>query len=399
MDKESRNNLPNDEYEFNYGIDENDAEKDDFVIGEGFSFNELEEIKVNTKHKKNVKKKQQKGCLKGAVWLVVIIAVALIIGGTIITFLWDFLGLSNPSSVEIEIEKGTSVSEIADTLKENDILKMPFVFRIYSKIKGYDSQYKYGLYVFSADDGYEGIAKKLISEGAQANSVKVLIPEGSTVDDIAAILEKNGICHKKDFYNVVRNGEFDFDFVSKIPTSEVYYRLEGYLAPDTYYFYNTNNESGARLAVLKMLNNFEQKLTAEIKTAVENSDYSLHGILSLASIIELEASSASFTEKQNVSAVFHNRLNWTDQPKLLGSTPTADYPYGQGRYNTNKVEGLPPGPLCQPSLDSIKAALNPTPDFIANYFVTDKDMNFYYNETLKQHNSTIARLKSQGKWA
>lgn len=397
MDNEFDINLPNDEKENT--VSENQP-KDDFVIGEGFFFNEeTSDEKVVAQRRPDEKKQQRKGCLKGTVWLLVVVALAFFIGGSIITFLWDYMGLSSPSSVEIEISKGTSVSQIADTLHENGIIKMPLVFRLYSKIKGYDADFKYGLYVFSADDGYEGVAEKLISEGAQAESVRVTIPEGSTVDDIAKILESNGICSKSDFYNVVRNEEFDFDFISKIPTSEVYYRLEGYLAPDTYYFYNTNNASGAKLAVLKMLNNFNSRLTDDIKAAVKESDYGLHGILTLASIIELEASNAPMEEKQNVSAVFHNRLNWTDEPKLLGSSPTAEYPYGQGRYDTNKTEGLPPGPLCQPSLDSIKAALNPTENFNAYYFVTDSDMKFYYNESYAQHKNTIAKLKRQGKWA
>ena len=94
--------------------------------------------------------------------------------------------------------------------------------------------------------------------------------------------------------------------------------------------------------------------------------YSLHQIMTMASIIDLEASSGSDTDKQNVSAVFYNRLAWTDQPNLLGSTPTSKYPYGNGRYDTNKTNGLPPGPLCAPSYDSIYAALYPTANFTAN---------------------------------
>ena len=116
----------------------------------------------------------------------------------------------------------------------------------------------------------------------------------------------------------------------------------------------------------------------------------------MASIVELEAS-ASTNEMPKVAQVFYNRLNW-DEPKLLGSSPTQKYPYGNGRYDTNKTEGLPPGPLCSPSLSAIKAALFPDTSVKATYFVTDSDNVFYYNDSYAAHIRTINELKSKGKW-
>ena len=123
----------------------------------------------------------------------------------------------------------------------------------------------------------------------------------------------------------------------------------------------------------------------------------MHEIMTLASIVEAEASGFE-KEMPNVAAVFFNRLNWEDQPNLLGSTPTASYPYGNGKYDTNKNPGLPPGPICSPSLSAIRAVLYPTEEFQYDYFVTDKNMEFYYTKTLQEHNATIARLKKEGMW-
>ena len=129
---------------------------------------------------------------------------------------------------------------------------------------------------------------------------------------------------------------------------------------------------------------------------VKKSGYTLHEIMTIASIIELE-SSGDKTEMANVSAVFHNRLK-SDEFAKLQSSPTVKYPHGSGKYDTYQSEGLPPGPLCSPSLDAIKAALEPTPDFEYYYFVTDAKMKFYYNKTLAEHNNTIARLKKENNW-
>ena len=115
----------------------------------------------------------------------------------------------------------------------------------------------------------------------------------------------------------------------------------------------------------------------------------------MASIVELEASGYP-DEMAKVAQVFYNRLNWTDEPNMLGSTPTSDYI--DSRYDTNKYEGLPPGPLCSPSSDAINAALNPDTSVKECYFVTDKNMKFYYKNSLDEHNELIERLKSEGLW-
>ncbi|MEG1887711.1 MAG: endolytic transglycosylase MltG [Oscillospiraceae bacterium] len=387
--------------------------KDSFIIGQDFVIEtkeddnddvlpEIEEISDKSPHEllkeKKSKKKRNKGCLGAMVWIVVIFVISACLATVAVVVSIDYLGIGNSGNYQIEVAKGSSTTQIAKQLKDVGVIRSEILFRVYSKLKKYDGTFKYGVYSFTGDKGYDSLAKMLQEEGAEADTVEVLIPECATIDQISKILADKGVCTEGEFKKVVQSGDLKFDFISEIPTNEVYYRLEGYLYPDKYMFYSFGGENCAKLAVEKMLKNFESKITPQMRAKATDMGYTLHQIMTMASIIDLEASSGSDIDKQKVSAVFYNRLAWTDQPNLLGSSPTAKYPYGSGRYDTNKAPGLPPGPLCTASIASVTAALNPTADFSATYFVTDKDMIFYYNENYNDHLKTIKSLKNQGKW-
>ena len=371
---------------------------EDFKLDNGFVINEDEDqTKVKTK-----RKKKSKNGLKTAIWIVSIIIVSVGIAVGAIYAGADYLGLGfgRGGNCTVEIEKGSPTITIADKLKESGAVKIPILFRLYSKLKGYDGKYKYGVYNFNSETGYEGLANMLTTEGAKADSVTVTVVEGYNVDDIAKLLEEKGVCTKSDFIDVVRNGKFDYEFLNQIPENSVYYRLEGYLFPDTYDFYNYDSKECAYLAVDRMLGNLDEKLKKEKidinNISVRSEKYTLHEILTMASIVEMEASGDK-NEMNKVAAVFFNRLQ-SSEISTLGSSPTRKYPYGNGKYNTYECEGLPVGPLCSPGLSSIKATLSPTENFDYYYFVTDASMKFYYNKTIDQHNKTIAKLKAEKNW-
>lgn len=369
--------------------------EDDFVIGKGFNISEETEIAPAPKKRK--KKSRVPSGVKTVVWIISIVVVSVALAFGVIFATADYLGIGfgRGKDCVIEIEKGTPTVKIAQKLKESGAVKIPLLFRLYSKIKNYESRYKYGVYDFNNEIGYAGLAEMLMSEGAKAESVKVTIPEMASVDDIGKILSEAGVCDKADFLNEVRHGKFDFDFVKEIPEESVYYRLEGYLFPETYDFYCYDSKECAHLAVMKMLETLNER-TKAYQDAVKSSGYTFHEIMTMASIVELEAG-GSPGEMANVAAVFFNRLKSNDFA-TLGSSPTRKYPYGNNRYNTYVSEGLPPGPLCSPSFNSIKATLYPTKDFDYYYFVTDASMKFYYNKTLNQHNAIIAKLKAEKNW-
>ena len=376
---------------------EADNSSDDFVIGKGFEIDGGEN-EDNQGKKKKGRHSAGKSIIKTIIWILCIIIVSVGLAFGVIYAGADYMGIGfgRGSDVTIEIEQGMSTEQIAEELKEAGAVKIPLLFRVYAKFKHYDSQFKYGVYSFNTEAGYEAISQMLIEEGALAQSVKVTIPEMSSIDDIAEILEENGVCTKSDFINEVQNGEFGYDFIDDIPVDNVYYRLEGYLFPETYDFYNFDSEECAHLAVEKMLKTLDDKLTDEMRQKISESGYTLHEIMTMASIVELEAG-GSPDEMANVAAVFYNRLE-SDDFTTLGSSPTRKYPYGGGKYNTYESPGLPPGPLCSPSLKSIEASIEPTEDFDYYYFVTDASMKFYYNKTLAEHNSTIARLQAANNW-
>ena len=376
---------------------EADNSSDDFVIGKGFEIDGGENGDNKGKKKKG-RHSAGKNIIKTVIWILCIIIVSVGLAFGVIYAGADYMGIGfgRGSDVTIEIEQGMSTEQIAEELKEAGAVKIPLLFRVYAKFKHYDSQFKYGVYSFNTEAGYEAISQMLIEEGALAQSVKVTIPEMSSIDDIAEILEENGVCTKSDFINEVQNGEFGYDFIDDIPVDNVYYRLEGYLFPETYDFYNFDSEECAHLAVEKMLKTLDDKLTDGMMQKISESGYTLHEIMTMASIVELEAG-GSPDEMANVAAVFYNRLE-SDDFTTLGSSPTRKYPYGGGKYNTYESPGLPPGPLCSPSLKSIEASIEPTENFDYYYFVTDASMKFYYNKTLAEHNSTIARLQAANNW-
>lgn len=359
--------------------------------------------KSKTSSRKNTGEKKPHKLAKAVIWTVAIIVVSLGIAVAGLVAMIDVMGFNfeNPETEWVTIPEGASTQEIAEILGEKEVIKYPFLFRVYSKLTGADGQYNYGDYELRASQGYDGIINALKEAGIQAPEVTVTIPERSTIDDIRSLFVKNNVCSEDEFDEAMNSGAYSYDFVSQIPTDKVYYRFEGYLFPNTYNFFekteDTDGLKNAERAIDKMLAETDKLITDEMIASAAEKGYTVHDMLTMASILELEAS-GSPDEMKNVAQVFYNRLNWKDQPRLLGSTPTSEYPYGNGRYDTNLHEGLPPGPLCSPSADAIKAAFEPNTEITATYFVTDSDMNFYYTNSLSEHNAIISELKSKGKW-
>ncbi len=352
------------------------------------------------KKKKKRKKPRRKGCFSAVVWVIGIIVASVGLTFGALTVVADFLGIGKSGTVQLEIKPGTSSANIARQLDDTGVVRFGTLFRVYSKFMHFDGTYQYGVYTIDKENGYEAIAHILQEEGAKAETVTVTIPQGAGMDEIRRRFVEAGICTEDEFREAAGDLDYysEFDFVSEIPVERVYYKLEGYLFPETYSFYKYGGVECAKEAIKKCLQQMDDELRP-YRDEIKKSGYTVHEILTLASVIELETNGSSDADKAKVSAVFQNRLKWTGEPRLLGSTPTSKYPYGNGRYDTNKTEGLPPGPLCTSTAASIKAAVRPEKDFDYDYFVTDKNGQFYYNKTIDQHNATIADLKRRGLWA
>ena len=388
---------------------------DDFVIGKDFFIDKSvdEEIGIEEPkeaHKKKRKKKitAEQGCIMAVIWMAAILIISITAAYIILYFGMDYLGVSLDTdsaedNIEVVVDEGTSAKEIAAMLEEKGVIDSELFFRFYASQGGYAAKFRDGIYYFSKQDSYSDIVDKLIKQGTQAESVKVTIPEGWTIDKIAKRLAENKVCTESQFKQAVNEAtykKYNYDFMKDIKTEAdgVHYRLEGYLFPDTYYFYQTNNKAGAEQAIKKMLDNFDKKIEPSMRIRAKDRGVSLHDVITMASIIEMESSVASYEVKQKVSAVFWNRLNdWGEDAKLQ-SDPTQNYPYNTEKYDTYKISGLAPGAYCAPSIDAIKAALYPDEDCEKYYFVTDKNMKFYFSSTNSEHNATINELKGKGLW-
>lgn len=385
---------------------------DDFIIGKGFQLDAEDEKKASNKRKR----KKGSGTIKNIIWILTIIVVSVALAFGIIYAGADFMGIGfgrGEHKCEINIEMGTPASAIAQQLEECGAVNIPMLFRVYSKLKGYDNQFKYGYYNFESESGYEAICQMLISEGAKAETITVTIPEGTGINDytknvngenvtvpgIGTLLEKAGVCTKSDFLAALNDVKLNSKLLSSADDEKTYHTLEGYLFPETYDFYSYDSKECAALAIEKMLKESSVRITDKMHARADEMGYTMNEILTLASIVQMEA--GKNTEGMAmVAGIFYNRLK-SDEFATLGSSPTCYYgnsfKYDDGRYNTYNVKGLPPGPLCSPGIDAINAALYPeSSDYY--YFVTDKDGNFYYHKTLNEQQKTINQLKQGNNW-
>lgn len=386
---------------------------DDFIIGKGFSVDEETEY---LKDKRKRKKKKGNSAIKSVIWIVSIVVVSVGLAFGIIYAGADFtgLGFGRGEDCEMQIEMGTPASQIAEKLQETGSVKIPMLFRLYSKLKGYDSQFKYGYYKFNTEAGYEAIAQMLINEGAKAESITITIPEGTgikdyvknvngenvTVPGIGTLLEKSGVCTAADFFSALDTVDYDSKLLKNVNVGKTYYELEGYLFPETYDFYSYDSEECAQFVVERMIRESEKRITDAMFRRADEMGYSMNEILTMASIIQMEAGKST-SEMANVAAIFYNRLN-SDDFATLGSSPTCyygkSYKKDDGRYDTYKIKGLPPGPLCSPGIDAIKASLYPSEMDGYFYFVTDSNGKFYYHKTYSEQQKTISKLQQGNNW-
>ncbi len=361
----------------------------------------------------NKKKKKKKNRL--LFWLIMILMfVAIILISAVISYNYvikNYLDTSTDKPVvvneneglEFVIERGASTNEIVNNLVKQGLVKNETIFRLLSKVNGYDGTYKSGTHIVSKSLSYDELMRVLSSAPATRS---VTIPEGKTFSQIVEILyDKKIIKDKKQFISIANTDTFDYDFLKDIPQRDN--RLEGYLFPDTYeYDYNASDHD----IIKKMLDNFDVKFKKEYrdKIAALPGGMTLDKIVTLASIIEREAKSSD--DRYLISGVLYNRLTSKDKTlrklqvdatiqyimlkktgtykdRLLYDDLKVDDP-----YNTYLYEGLPPGPISCPGEAAIKAALNPV-DTQYLYYVAkgDESDSHAFARTFKEHQANIAK--------
>lgn len=291
----------------------------------------------------------------------------------------------------IDIPPGTPLIEVSHILRENHFIRSEWFFTLLGRVQRVDRKIIPGEYELHAGMPPTVLLKKLVKGEVYQHALR--IPEGYNVVQIADILAQKNLARKQDILRLNGDPAFIRSLHVQAPT------LEGYLFPDTYQFSRyTPPESIMRTFV----NRFHEMVTPELKDRASIMGMSLQEVLTLASVVEKETGLAA--ERPLVSGVFHNRLQ---RGIPLQSDPTVIYALesfdGNIRkadlsvnspYNTYKVRGLPPGPIANPGLAAIHAALYPTQtDFV--YFVARNDGSHQFSVTLNEHNKAVNQYQRQ----
>jgi len=292
-------------------------------------------------------------------------------------------------SISFRIKHGESLSRIAHLLVQRKIISSEFKFKLIVKLSHKDKSIKAGEYELSPSMTPDAILNILTL--GKVKLYRVTFPEGTTIKEMSEILEQNKICSKKNFIKKA----YDKSLLKKSKLKAT--SFEGYLFPDTYMF--QKNESPEKI-IMTMYNKFQCVYSKKFDIRAKRTGFSKHKIITLASIIEKETGCAN--ERPIISSVFHNRLK-----KGMRLETDASVIYGiknfDGNikkkdleeftpYNTYKIKGLPPGPIANPGIDSIKAALYPSKtNFL--FFVSKKNGTHYFSRTLKEHNRAVRKYQ------
>ena len=301
--------------------------------------------------------------------------------------------------VTLEIKQGDSSKVIANKLKKAELIKYPTVFQLKVKEMGVGAKLRYGTFSFRKGAGIEYIIENLISGGALKEETLFTVPEGYTIEQIARKLEEENFCTEEDFLEAVQK-DYDYWFLESIPEdTNIKYRLQGFLFPSTYAI---SEDMQAEDIVKVMLNQFNKIFTAEMRETAEKLEKSVYQVVIEASIIEREV--VLDEERVMVAGVIKNRLEINMKLEMC---PTVLYPLTEGFYDKDKVtnedtkydspyntylyEGLPPGPIANPGVASLEAALNPAEHGFF-YYHTDnekKDGSHIFSETYEEHVGSI----------
>lgn len=379
-------------------------------------------------------------------WRVLIYVVSVLAASVLLALIgWqcadDVLALTKPDrEVTITVAEDDTVDDVTETLAAHGMIEYQWLFKFYCWFSHAEDKIEPGTYELNNVYDYHALVSGMTG---MTNRVarSVTIPEGFDCDQIFELLEEKGVCKAEELYEAAANGTFDYSFLTELQPGERN-RLEGYLFPDTYEFYSVKSEEddedpnwswpeGAvgddpERVLGKFLDNFERKFDDEMRLAIDDLNTELRErmaaagfteeeieaammdtdkIIIVASLIEKETASAA--ESATISSVIYNRLCSKVYP-LLQIDATVLYALGEHKteltaadlmvdspYNTRKYPGLPIGPIANPGLDSIEAALHPEE---TNYYfyALDTDGMHHFSETYQEHEDFLEQLEAGG---
>ena len=320
-------------------------------------------------------------------------------------------------SLTVVVNEGDTVSDIGHMLKENGIIKYPWLFKLYCDFTDSTDTMDPGTYVLYYNYDYHALVGGMVKRSPNRVTVRVTIPEGYTTTQIFNLMEKNGVCTVAQLEECSAQFEFDYWFLEGIPYGSAN-RLEGFLFPDTYDFYE--NDDPDRV-LDKLLSNFKKKFSEKAQeqlvalnedlarrwsargydeTYIAQHQFGMYELLTVASMIEKET--AGVSESGQIASVIYNRLCNPGEYPYLNIDATIVYALGgvdhaltyedleiDSPYNTYKYAGLPAGPISNPGLNSITAALNPS-NTNYYYYALDESTGFHhFSKTAAEHENFL----------
>lgn len=326
-------------------------------------------------------------------WFMMVLVFILLLFGA-----WRFVvsqqqpvDINDTTFIAVNIPSDAGARQIAEILRSQDLIRNEKVFLNYLSRNGLDSQLKAGNYKFTRSQTMEQIAKMIV-EG-KVDYLTFTIPEGYTLKEMGALLEKHGLLSEDEWEQALIK-PYEFDFLQDIPAGKTN-RLEGFLFPDTYNI--TADDNGERI-INMMLSRFAEVWEDKLAARAKEKGWSALEVVTVASLIEREA--AVPEERKTISGVIANRLEigmplqidatilyaLNEHKELISNVDLkVDSP-----YNTYIHNGLPPGPIAAPGVDSLQAALDPedNPYF---YYVSRGDGTHEFTRTFTEHLQAISK--------
>lgn len=337
------------------------------------------------------------GCLGGLMYAAFVICISVILACAGWMAACDVLALNkepataavtlpkdifSPKEVDVKDRSGkvtgkrtvsaADIDYVADALKDAGIIEYKSLFKLFAKFSHADVKMDPGTYVLNTELDYRAIVKNMQVGTASMVVTTITFPEGMTMAQIFAKLEEEGVCAAKDLYKAAADFNYSFRFLENVGTGDAR-RLEGFIFPNTYDFYQGEQPSSV---INKFLTALHSRITADMWKQIEARGTTFRDTVIVASMLEKEA--ANDLERATIASVIYNRMA-AGMPLGIDSTILYVHPDYTGGvdlpveyleedspYNTRLNTGLPPTPICNPGMESIKAALNPT------------ETNYYY---------------------
>ena len=357
--------------------------------------------------------------LKAVLYVTLVLAASVVLA----VFAWNCADevcalTAEDEAVVVSIAEGSNIVDVADMLKSAELIENKGLFKLYCMFSGAEDKIDPGTYELNKIYDYRALVYGMMETGENRATVMITVPEGYELDDIFAMLQENKVCSVEKLEEAAASYEFDFWFLEGLQYGD-YRRLEGYLFPDTYEFY-VDDEPENVLA--KFLRNFENKITDDMRAALPGlnellkkqmeqggftqdqiaaGELTFHDMVIVASLVEKEAVSAA--ESGKIASVIYNRLCSQLYP-CLNIDATIQYVLPERKdvltnadkavispYNTYTNIGLPVGPIANPGINALRAALYPmNTDYY--FYALDPSGVHHFSETVYEHQAYLDSL-------